>query len=67
MTPEDVKATLLDLYPNLICFDALIESIIYLVNQFHCADKDIVILGRKGTGKKLILQLCSKLTGIRVI
>jgi hypothetical protein len=51
----------------LIVFDKLLENVIYILNQYECIDKDIIMLGRKGTGKKYILLICSKLGSINIV
>lgn len=53
-----------NLNPSLVCFDKLLNSIYYLINQLGCMDNRIVLLGKKGSGKKLIVEIVSKLSGV---
>ena len=54
------------MFPDIICFDKLIENVFYLINQFHSIDDRILIIGKKGTGKRMILEIFSKLSGISI-
>jgi hypothetical protein len=51
------------LVPGMVIFDKLIETVAYLCNQIRCIDNNVVLLGRRGTGKRFLVQLVSKLTG----
>lgn len=52
------------LHPDMVMFEKLIETLAYLINQIKCMDRNIILLGRRGTGKRFLAQLCSELTGI---
>ena len=49
---------------GMVIFDKLLESVVYLINQIRCIDDNVILLGRRGTGKRFMLQLAAKLTGI---
>ena len=50
--------------PNMVIFDRLLETVVYLINQIKCIDNSVVLLGRRGTGKRFLVQLVSKITGV---
>ena len=52
------------LVPEMVVFDRLLETVVYLCNQIKCIDDSVVLLGRKGTGKRFLIQLCAKLAGV---
>lgn len=52
--------------PHIFCFDKLIDNILYLINQLQCMDNRVFILGRKGTGKKQIIDIVGKLINIPI-
>jgi hypothetical protein len=54
------------MFPHIICFDKLIENVFFLINQFHSMDNRILILGKQGTGKRMLLEIFSKVSGISI-
>lgn len=48
-------------------FDRLLDTVVYLCNQVRCMDKNVILLGKRGTGKRFLVQICSKLTGIPIV
>lgn len=48
----------------MVMFSKLIETVIYLINQIKCIDRNVVLLGRRGTGKRFLAQICAELTGL---
>lgn len=54
------------IYPNIVVFDRLLDGVVYICNQVRCVDKNIVLLGKRGTGKHFLIELCSKLTNIPI-
>ena len=54
------------IYPNMVVFDRLLDGAVYICNQIRCVDKNVVVLGKRGTGKHFLIDLCSKLTNIAI-
>jgi hypothetical protein len=51
----------------MVVFDRLLDGIAYICNQIRCMDRSIVLLGKRGTGKHFLVDLCSKLTNIPIL
>lgn len=61
------KQTLKDISPSVIIFDQLVKNVAYLSSQYNSIDKDVIVVGGKGTGKKYLVGLSAKLAKLRIV
>ena len=54
-------------YPDMVVFDRLLDGVVYICNQIRCIDRNVVVLGKRGTGKHFLVDLCTKLTNIPLL
>lgn len=50
--------------PDIVIFDRLLETVVYLINQIRCIDDSVILLGRRGTGKRFLIQLVAKIAKV---
>ena len=64
-TKQQLVESISKMIPDMVIFDQLVESVVFICNQIRCIDSTIVLLGRRGTGKRFLLQICAKMAGIK--
>ena len=64
---KELEDIISKIVPDMVIFDRLVETVVYLCNQIKCIDSSIVLLGRRGTGKRFLLHICQSLLNINFV